>query len=175
MKILATFDRSRYSESILAQLEFMSRLPTAEITLLSVADEPAGRARRPRRRAVATEVYDQIVPVVIQTPPPSFAETKLQAVQRLRDETTDYLLGLASRLPNGTKYRIEAHVAKDAAKTIIKHARALQTDVIVMATHGRSGLAHALFGSTTEQVIRAGVAPVLVVRPPKRPKPSWKR
>ncbi|MFC1583670.1 universal stress protein [Candidatus Neomarinimicrobiota bacterium] len=40
-------------------------------------------------------------------------------------------------------------------------------DMIVMATHGQSGITHALFGSTTEKVIRRSPVPVLSVRRPE--------
>lgn len=39
-------------------------------------------------------------------------------------------------------------------------------DVIVMATHGRGFISHALLGSTTERVLRQAPCPVLVVRDP---------
>jgi nucleotide-binding universal stress UspA family protein len=39
-----------------------------------------------------------------------------------------------------------------------------KTDLIILATHGRTGLAHALHGSTAEKVIRQAPCPVLVVR-----------
>jgi nucleotide-binding universal stress UspA family protein len=38
-------------------------------------------------------------------------------------------------------------------------------DLLVMATHGHGGLAHALLGSTTERVVRTAACPVLAVRP----------
>ncbi len=41
-----------------------------------------------------------------------------------------------------------------------------KASVIVMATHGRRGIAHALLGSVTERVLRDAPCPVLVVRPP---------
>lgn len=47
---------------------------------------------------------------------------------------------------------------------IIETAKSQRTDLIVIATHGRRGLAHALLGSTAEKVIRQAPCPVLVVR-----------
>ncbi|MGB9957908.1 universal stress protein [Haloferax prahovense] len=38
------------------------------------------------------------------------------------------------------------------------------TDLVVMATHGRTGLEHAILGSTTERVVRLADVPVLTVR-----------
>jgi nucleotide-binding universal stress UspA family protein len=48
---------------------------------------------------------------------------------------------------------------------IIRAARLKGADLIVMATHGRTGLSHALMGSVTEKVIRKAPCPVLSIRP----------
>lgn len=48
---------------------------------------------------------------------------------------------------------------------IIKYAKELDVDLIVMGTHGRSGLAHVLLGSTAEKIVRKAPCPVLTVRP----------
>jgi len=47
---------------------------------------------------------------------------------------------------------------------IIRLASECRADLIVMATHGRGGVAHALLGSTTERVLRRAPCPVFVVR-----------
>jgi len=47
---------------------------------------------------------------------------------------------------------------------IANTARNLQTDLIIISTHGYTGLKHALLGSTTERVVRHAPCPVLVVR-----------
>jgi nucleotide-binding universal stress UspA family protein len=49
---------------------------------------------------------------------------------------------------------------------IIKFADAEQIDLIVMGTHGRTGLAHAFVGSIAERVVRHASCPVLTVKPP---------
>lgn len=46
---------------------------------------------------------------------------------------------------------------------IIKQAKTLEADLIVMGTHGRSGLDHVLFGSTAEKVVRKSPIPVMTV------------
>jgi nucleotide-binding universal stress UspA family protein len=48
---------------------------------------------------------------------------------------------------------------------IIRYARTQAIDLIVLATHGRSGLAHILIGSVAESVVRTAPCPVLTVRP----------
>jgi nucleotide-binding universal stress UspA family protein len=50
------------------------------------------------------------------------------------------------------------------AQVIVNTAKRTGTDLIIMATHGRTGLAHALIGSVAEKVVRAAGCPVLTVR-----------
>lgn len=50
---------------------------------------------------------------------------------------------------------------------IIRAAKEREVDLIVMATHGRSGLSHILFGSVAEKVVRKSTCPVLSIRPPE--------
>jgi nucleotide-binding universal stress UspA family protein len=53
------------------------------------------------------------------------------------------------------------------AEEIVRYADARDVDLIVMGTHGRSGVAHLLMGSVAEHVVRAAPCPVLLVRHPK--------
>jgi nucleotide-binding universal stress UspA family protein len=57
-------------------------------------------------------------------------------------------------------HRIEA---SSVAQEIIRFARVHQVELIVMGTHGRRGLAHAMLGSVAEQVVRGASCPVLTV------------
>ncbi len=47
---------------------------------------------------------------------------------------------------------------------VIHHARAHDVDMIVMGTEGKTGLNHAIMGSTAEQVVRRAPCPVLTLR-----------
>ena len=50
---------------------------------------------------------------------------------------------------------------------IIQYAKEKDIDLIIMGTHGHSGLAHVLLGSVTEKVVRKAPCPVLTVRHPE--------
>jgi universal stress protein A len=52
---------------------------------------------------------------------------------------------------------------------IVRYADARDIDLIIMGTHGRSGVAHLLLGSVAEQVARTAPCPVLLVRQRKAP------
>lgn len=51
-----------------------------------------------------------------------------------------------------------------AYDVIVETAKKLKADVIIMSTHGRTGLSHALMGSVAEKVVRSAACPVLTVR-----------
>ena len=60
---------------------------------------------------------------------------------------------------------VKAMVEGSPKVEIIAYARKHNIDLIVLATHGRSGLAHVLMGSVAESVVRTAPCPVLTVRP----------
>jgi nucleotide-binding universal stress UspA family protein len=51
------------------------------------------------------------------------------------------------------------------AEEVLRVARRLRCHLIVLATHGRTGLKHVLLGSVAENVVRRAPCPVLIVRP----------
>ena len=62
---------------------------------------------------------------------------------------------------------LRAHVrAGNTFLEILQAAQELGSDLIVMGTHGRTGLAHVLIGSVAEKVVRKNTVPVLTVRGP---------
>jgi len=60
----------------------------------------------------------------------------------------------------------EVMVHGDAAAEIVRLAEEREVDLIVISSHGRTGLGRILFGSTAEAVVRHASCPVLVVKPP---------
>jgi nucleotide-binding universal stress UspA family protein len=59
----------------------------------------------------------------------------------------------------------ELIVHGEAASEIVRVARERKVDLIVVSSHGRTGLGRILFGSTAEAVVRHAPCPVLVVKP----------
>ncbi len=66
------------------------------------------------------------------------------------------------------KCRSEVHLGV-VYEVIAESARKLKADLIVIATHGRTGLAHMFIGSVAERVVRIAPCPVLTVRSPLHP------
>lgn len=61
----------------------------------------------------------------------------------------------------------EIIVHGDAAAEIVRVAGENEADLIVISSHGRTGLGRMIFGSTAEAVVRHAGCPVLVVKPPQ--------
>jgi nucleotide-binding universal stress UspA family protein len=83
-------------------------------------------------------------------------------------EMHDYLAELISV---GREAGITMHASVrvgNPAEAILERAREIQPDLIVMATHGRSGIGRTLLGSVTDHVLRACATPLLVLRPGER-------
>ena len=84
------------------------------------------------------------------------------------------------KVMRATKDRLDTLITKAGLpaqlieKTLVRHgtpfleiteaARTLKVDLIILTTHGHSGLKHILMGSTAERVVRHAPCPVLVVR-----------
>ncbi len=80
----------------------------------------------------------------------------------------------ADRRKQGLRVR-SLVVAGPPALLIVDTARDTGADLIVMGTHGRTGLAHAFIGSVAEKVVRTARCPVLTVRAAGRKQPAARR
>ena len=80
-------------------------------------------------------------------------------------EAEEYLAAVAKRLADKGTTRVETHVWYGPAAAAIVEAAAVQkVDLIVMSTHGRSGLGRLVVGSVAESVLRGTTTPILIVR-----------
>lgn len=89
------------------------------------------------------------------------------STENIRTELLEHARGrLARRLDDLTRYHVQADAVMGLpAATIVDYAAATGSTLIVMGTHGRTGLAHLLMGSVAAQVVRTAPCPVLTVRP----------
>ena len=142
-KILCPTDFSELSLHALRYARELARSFDAQIHCLHVVDEAYQywAAMGPESAPIGPAVEDI----------KSYAETHMT---RFTDE---HLVGLKF-LP------ITKVVSGRPFREIVQYGRENGIDLIVIATHGRGGLAHALLGSTAEKVVRKAACPVLTVR-----------
>jgi len=85
-------------------------------------------------------------------------------------EAEEYLAGVKAKLEKTGTKGIETHVwYGPAAPAVVEAAKVQKVDLIVMSTHGRSGLGRIIFGSVAESVLRGTRVPILLVRPTGAP------
>jgi nucleotide-binding universal stress UspA family protein len=95
---------------------------------------------------------------------------KLKKTLDQRKKTlNDFIAKEFADLIGTTKVRQEVEIGTPYRR-IVDKAAAEGADIIVMSTHGRTGLAHMLIGSVTERVLRRASCPVLAVPAPRRTK-----
>ena len=91
---------------------------------------------------------------------------QIQAVR----EAEDYLAAVKAKLEKTGAKGVETHVwYGPAAPAVVEAAKVQKVDLIVMSTHGRSGLGRIIFGSVAESVLRGTRVPILLVRPSSAP------
>ena len=126
----------------------------------------AAIARATHARILCVHVVEPLVPAVGYTgladpmPIADISEQLEDSAEREFPRLTDCdeLIGLDVE---------EIIVHGDAAAEIVRVAGENEADLIVISSHGRTGLGRMIFGSTAEAVVRHASCPVLVVKPPQ--------
>jgi nucleotide-binding universal stress UspA family protein len=136
--LLVPLDGSGLAETALPLSGYIARVLDAKVTLLHIVERDAPEEIHGERHLTSP------------------------------DQAREYLDEVARRaFPEGVpvERRIESGEANGVARRIQAYASSAGIDLIVMCTHGRSGIRHLLLGSNSQQVVAMGTIPVLQVRP----------
>lgn len=125
----------------------------------------AAFARRGAGRVVLFSVQSGSVPANLLTVPArEFEEPEQNWLRQLRDDVRKVL---SDSMFEGLD--VEPVIREgEPALEIARAAREFEIDLVTVVTHGRRGLARALWGSTAEEIIAESPCPVLTLRPPQR-------
>lgn len=85
-----------------------------------------------------------------------------EAMERPREAAEAYLAGAVRKVTRGDLAVTTRVLEGNPVERIVEAAR--DADLVVMSTHGRTGMARFLIGSVAERVVRHAPVPVLVVR-----------
>lgn len=103
--------------------------------------------------------------ILLRVANPPAAEEQMSLIEATLAAAREYIVGVKDRLEQqGVRARVETRIGPPAG-TILDVAEEEDVSLIAMATHGRTGLKRALFGSVAEVVLRKSPVPVLAVRP----------
>ena len=145
-RILVPTDFSATADLALTQARDLAEAFGASLHLLHVFEDPYTAA------AYAPEVFATISP--------EYRDAALADAARQLDERLD---AAGRKELSGTTDLVVGPPARE----IVRFAASHGIDLIVMGTHGRSGLAHLLLGSVAERVVRTAPCAVLTVREPE--------
>jgi len=142
-RILVPTDFSDHSERAAAYaVELARRYQAEEVHCVHVSDIPAD--------LLATSAYYMTGP-------------SEQFVEQVRAEGRKSLESFVQKHLAGVPVRT-AFLEGRPFVEIVRYVRENNIDLVVISTHGRSGIKHALFGSVAEKVVRKAPCPVLVVK-----------
>ncbi|MFQ1879728.1 universal stress protein [Aeromonas veronii] len=136
--LLCPVDFSQMSRAVLDYAVFMAQSHQAQLKLIHVVDQLHGFDSYKILHMTAIEITH---------------EMELQARTQLKE--------LVATLPIPATFDIRFGRAADE---IVIQAKEDEVELIVMGSHGRSGISHLLVGSVAESVVRHAPCPVLVVR-----------
>jgi nucleotide-binding universal stress UspA family protein len=143
-RILVPTDFSATADAALEYACLLAERFGAHIQLLHVLDDPFVS------EGMAAEAYISEAPGIREA-----------MLRDAREKLTHRAL-----LRRGTQVDTEV-LFGHGARTIGEYAEARGVDLIVMGTHGRTGVAHLLLGSIAEKLVRTAPCPVLTVRHPE--------
>jgi nucleotide-binding universal stress UspA family protein len=145
-KILAPLDGSEYSECSLEHVKAIAKgCEVPEVILL------------------------RIVEPIHSSDLAAYAEAGIDTVSLMQEVETSaktYIDRKSQELKNEGLSVQGVVITGWAADIILKYANESNVDLIIMSTHGRSGISRWFMGSVTDRVVRHSVVPVLIVSPP---------
>ena len=114
-----------------------------------------------------------VVPMLPRLPSPAAIFNEAEFEQELHKDAVVRLNELTRKLTEkALKVRAEVGTANDVGIEIIRLAGHNSVDLIVIATHGVTGLHRFVFGSVAEKVVRLAECPVLILRAEAAEKPT---
>ena len=143
-EILVPLDWSPLAEAALAPAAAVAGLFDAELVLVQVVPPLSAGSLLPVTFAAG---YD------------------IEIIALQRKAAQDYLDGLGEDLrERGARVKTTVVVGRNVGEALIKLAHPERTDLVAIASHGRSGVQRLMLGSVADKLIRAAEPPVLVVR-----------
>jgi nucleotide-binding universal stress UspA family protein len=152
-KIMVPLDGSELAECVLPHVQaFISGCQVGVIVLVRVV-EPAATSYK---GAYVTSAEDLA----------KIDDNTKKIEEERKNNAAEYLKGVVSRLKlDGVKCQTEVLSGK-VADSLADYVEANAVDLILIATHGRSGVSRWVRGSIADRILRASRVPVLMVRAP---------
>jgi len=152
-RILAPTDFSRYSGFAMEWAAYLAQCMKADLLLLHVLTEEEGN--------IVEEVIGE--GAVVQIPRGIRQNVVEERQKRLIDQ---YEMVVSREIKASLKVEQMIRIGVPFLE-IVRAAKEKDVDLIVLGTHGRTGLSHALIGSVAEKVVHHAHCPVLSIKHPQ--------
>jgi nucleotide-binding universal stress UspA family protein len=144
-RIMVPLDGSKLAECVLPHVKAIAKLSKASVELVQVI-EPV---ELPTRGGIALSIDDI-----------------KQIESHSKRDAESYLREVVSRLKkDGIKAHLKLLFGK-VADSLVDYIQQRNFDIVIMATHGRSGISRWIWGSVAEKILHSSSIPVLIIRPP---------
>ncbi len=153
-KILIALDYDKTAKKVAEAGYSMARAMEAEVVLLHVISDPV---------YYSSTAYS---PIMGLTEPLGLDPLNFDSPDRLRNVSQHFLDGMKSHLKDENVQTLLQD--GDFADSILKAAKGLHADIIVMGSHSHKWLENILLGSVTEKVLRQTTIPLFIVPTKKR-------
>jgi nucleotide-binding universal stress UspA family protein len=167
MKALMPLDGSSFSREVLQTIKALLDPKLYTLTLLRVSPFPKVSMVKPPR-PVILDGWPRLMPMYDSVQDAELAKHPIYAMQVWDSFRAELVHDLTPDLTALQKLGFTVAVSVrfgDAAEEICQAAKEEDVNLIMMATHGRTGLGRVVMGSTAERVLRCSPVPVLLVRP----------
>lgn len=155
-RILVPLDGSERAAAALPHAETIAKFANARLMLIQVI---------PSTAMLVSETAVASPTLGMPTVDPYLSASQFQAVEEAMTSEAQATLDAAAAPLRERGIQTETVVLKgNPADSILAYAHENQIDMIVMSTHGRTGLARLVFGSVAESVLRNASCPVLLIR-----------
>lgn len=151
-------------------IELKNILMTTDLSENANAAAPfaAELARRFSGRIQLIHVFEDVLYFPMVPEPGSYAFDPVGMMDSIRNEKNRQLKVAAKALGDKEHVEVTPVLLEGHPPTkIVKYAADQKADCLVVATHGRTGLSHLIFGSVAERLVRMSACPVLSIRPTK--------
>ena len=155
-KILVLLDGSNMAEQVLPYVSKHAEMSGGEVILLRGCEDSDNLSQT--SYSLVHEEYPSAMPL-------KWEEYVEQEKAKHKQAAKEYLTGIQKQLEDkGVKVRSEVLMGKPAEE-IVDYVSKNPFNLIVMSTHGRSGLIRWAFGSVADKILHATSNPILLVRP----------
>jgi nucleotide-binding universal stress UspA family protein len=160
-RIVVPLDGSELAARALIHAETLATLANARLVLIQVV---------PSSAMLVSETTMSSTGLGLPTVDPFFSAAQYDSIEDTLNDEAQAILNEAAAPLRARNLQVDTVILMGApADAILTYATQEKADMIVMSTHGRSGLSRLVYGSVAEAILRRAPCPILLIRAASEP------